>query len=139
MQIICVVKKRPTHPLQSDDFGWGSLDYCNSLLNNIPKRDLTKLQRVKIIWHVRFSGRLSFHHHYHYFNSYDGFLFLIELILSCPLLCVVLYLSNAPRQLRSSISQQLILPNTKLNSGKRAFSVAGPRVSNEPPITLKTS
>ena len=51
----------------------------------------------------------------------------------------LLHLSNIPRQLRSSISQQLIVPKTKLNLGKRAFSVAAPRVWNELPITLKTS
>ena len=43
------------------------------------------------------------------------------------------------RQLRSSVSQQLIVPKTKLNLGKRAFSVAAPRVWNELPIALKTS
>ena len=56
-----------------------------------------------------------------------------------PYLASLLHLSNIPRQLRSSISQQLIVPKTKLNLGKRAFSVAAPRVWNELPITLKTS
>ena len=55
-----------------------------------------------------------------------------------PYLASLLHLSNIPRQLRSSISQ-LIVPKTKLNLGKRAFSVAAPRVWNELPITLKTS
>ena len=54
-------------------------------------------------------------------------------------LASLLHLSNIPRQLRSSTSQQLILPKTKLNLGKHAFSVAAPRVWNELPITLKTS
>ena len=97
-----------------------------------------------------FSGRLSFHHHYHYLNSYTGFQFLIELILSStltyrvlstqqpPYYASLLHLSNISRQLRSSISQ-LIIPKTKLNLGKPAFSVAAPRVWNELPITLKTS
>ena len=57
-----------------------------------------------------------------------------------PYLASLLHLSNIPRQLRSSISQQqLIVPKTKLNLGKHAFSVAVPRVWNELPITLKTS
>ena len=55
-----------------------------------------------------------------------------------PYLASLLHLSNIPRQLRSSISQ-LIVPKTKLNLGKRAFSVAAPKVWNELPITLKTS
>ena len=56
-----------------------------------------------------------------------------------PYLASLLHLLNIPRTLRSSISQQLIVPKTKLNLGKRAFSVAAPRVWNELPITLKTS
>ena len=97
-----------------------------------------------------FSGHLGFHGHYHYLNSCTGFQFLIELILSCPLLHIVLYLHNNHHTLlvscifqislgSSSISQQLIVPKTKLNLGKCAFSVAAPRVWNELPITLKTS
>ena len=56
-----------------------------------------------------------------------------------PYLASLLHLLNIPGQLRSSISEQLIVPKTKLNLGKRAFSVAAPRVWNELPITLKTS
>ena len=52
-----------------------------------------------------------------------------------PYLTSLLHLSNIPR---SSISQ-LIVPKTKLNLGKRAFSVAAPRVRKKLPITLKTS
>ena len=51
----------------------------------------------------------------------------------------LLHLSNVPRQLISSISQQLIVPKTKFNLDKRAFSVSPPRVWNELPITLKPS
>ena len=98
-----------------------------------------------------YSGRLDFHHNYHYLNSYTGFLLLIELILSCAVLhcCLstqqpsylasLLYLSNIPRQLRLSISHQLIVPKTKLYLGKSAFFVTAPMVWNELPITLKTS
>ena len=35
-------------------------------------------------------------------------------------------------------SQQLIVPKTKLNLGKRAFPIAATRVWNELPITMKT-
>ena len=54
-----------------------------------------------------------------------------------PYLASLLHVLNAPRQLRSI--SQLIVPKTKLNLGKRAFSVAAPRVWNERPIILKTS
>ena len=40
-----------------------------------------------------------------------------------PYLASLLHFSNVPRQLRSSTSQQLSIPRTKLNLGKRAFSV----------------
>ena len=101
---------------------------------------------------VWLSGRLGFHRHYHFLNSYTGFQFLIELIFKLstltyrPLstqqpsyLASLLHVSNIPKQLRSSISQQLIVPKTKLNLSKRAFSVAAHRVWNELPISLKTS
>ena len=55
-----------------------------------------------------------------------------------PYLASLLHLSNIPRQLRLSITQ-LIVPKTKPNFDKRAFSVAAPRVWNELLITLKTS
>ena len=59
------------------------LDYCNSLLNNIAKRQLAKLQRVQnclarmALRAPRFSPSLPL---------LKQFQFLIELILSCPLL-----------------------------------------------------
>ena len=45
---------------------------------------------------------------------------------------------TSPRHLRSSTSQQLSIPRTKLNLGKRAFSVAAPIIWNELPTTLKS-
>ena len=50
-----------------------------------------------------------------------------------PYLASLLHFSNIPRQLRSSTSQQLSIPRTKLNLGKRAFSVAA-----QLPTTLKS-
>ena len=55
-----------------------------------------------------------------------------------PYLASLLHFSNIPRQLRSSTSQQLSIPRTKLNLGKRAFSVAAPIIWNELPTTLKS-
>ena len=54
-----------------------------------------------------------------------------------PYLASLLHFSNIPRQLRSSTSQQLSMPRTKLNLDKRAFSVAEPIIWNERPTTLK--
>ena len=55
-----------------------------------------------------------------------------------PFLASLLHFSNTPRQIRSSTSQQLSIPRTKLNMGKRAFSVAAPIIWNELPTTLKS-
>ena len=48
------------------------------------------------------------------------------------------HVSLIDRQLRSSTSQQLSIPRTKLNLGKRAFSIAAPIIWNEVPTTLKS-
>ena len=87
------------------------LDYCNSLLNNIAKQDLSKLQRVQ-------NCALAIH--------------------QPPYLASLLHFSNIPTQLRSSTSHQLYIPRTKLNPGKRALSVAAPIIWNELPTTLKS-
>ena len=95
------------------------LDYCNSLLNNIAKRDLAKLQRVKnfqarvVFRSPRFLPSLPL------LNSYTAWLpvsYRIHFKLSTltyravstqqpPYLASLLHLSNIRRQLRSSISQ----------------------------------
>ena len=70
------------------------LDYCNSLQNDNAKIDLAKLQRVQnclarvVLRAPRFSQPLPL------LRQRNGFLLLIELILSCPLLHTVLYLHN---------------------------------------------
>ena len=128
------------------------LDYCNSLLNNIAKRDLAKLQRVQnclarvVLRAPRFSPSLPLLKQLHWLPVSYRINFKLSTLAYRALstqqpsyLASLLHLSNIPRQLRSSISQQLIVPKTKLNLGKRAFSVAAPRVWNEFPITLKTS
>ena len=54
-----------------------------------------------------------------------------------PYLASLLHFSNIPRQLRSSTSQQLSIPRTKLNLCKRAFSAA-PIIWKELLTTLKS-
>ena len=128
------------------------LDYCNSLLNNIAKRDLAKLQRVQnclaraVLRAPRFSPSLPLLKQLHWLPVSYRINFKLSTLAYRALstqqpfyLASLLHLSNIPRQLRSSVSQQLIVPKTKLNLGKRAFSVAAPRVWNELPIALKTS
>ena len=104
---------------------------CKSCFYHI--RDLRRIRRhlsistAKTISTALISSRL------HYCNSPLN-------NISKRVLASLLHLSNIYRQLRSSITQ-LIVPKTKPNFDKRAFSVAAPRarVWNELPITLKTS
>ena len=125
------------------------LDYCNSLLNNIAKRELAKLQRMQnclarvVLRAPRFSPSLPLLKQLHWLPVSYRINFKLSTLtyraLSTqqpPYLASLLHHSNIPR---SSISQQLIVPKTNLNLGKRVFSVAAPRVWNELPITLKTS
>ena len=66
------------------------LDYCNSLLNNIAKQDLSKLQRVQNCL-VRVVLRAPrFHHHFPCLNSYTGFQLITESNSNCPLLHIAL-------------------------------------------------
>ena len=127
------------------------LDYCNSLINNIAKQDLSKLQRVQnclarvILRAPRFSASLPLLKQLHWLpvNYRIKFklctlTFRALAIHQPPYLASLLHFSNIPRQLRSSTSQQLSIPRTKLNLGKRAFSVAAPIIWNELPTTLKS-
>ena len=125
------------------------LDYCNSLLNNIAKQDLSKLQRVPnclarvVLRAPRFSPSLPLLKHLHWLPVNYRIKFKLStltyralVIHQPPYLASLLHFSNIPRQLRSSTSQQLSIPRTKLNLGKRAFSVAAPIIWNELPTTL---
>ena len=127
------------------------LDYCNSLINNIAKQDLSKLQRVQnclarvILRAPRFSPSLPLLKQLHWLpvNYRIKFklctlTFRALAIHQPPYLASILHFSNIPRQRRSSTSQQLSIPRTKLNLGKRAFSVAAPIIWNELPTTLKS-
>ena len=103
----------------------------------------------KIALHGLYKGHLVSHHHFPCLNSYTGFQVITESNSNCltyralaihqpPYLASLLHFSNIPRQLRSSTSQQLSIPRTKLNLGKRAFSVAAPIIWTDLPTTLKS-
>ena len=125
------------------------LDYCNSLINNIAKQDLSKLQRVEnclarvVLRAPRFSLSLPLLKQLHWLPVNYRIKFKLSTLTyralaihQPPYLASLLHFSNVPRQLRSSTSQQLSIPRTKLNLGKRAFSVAAPIIWNELPTTL---
>ncbi len=56
----------------SNDLISSRLDYCNSLIINIAKQDLSKRQRVQNL-HVLDQWHLVSHHHFPCLNSYTGF------------------------------------------------------------------
>ena len=127
------------------------LDYCNSLLNNIAKQDLSKRQRVQNclarveLRAPRFSPSLPLLKQLHWLPVNYRIQFKLSTLTyralalnQPPYLASLLHFSNIPIQLRSSTSQQLSIPRTKLNLGKRAFSVAAPIIWNELPTTLKS-
>ena len=122
------------------------LEYCNSLISNIAKQDLSRLQRVQnclarvVLRAPRFSRSLPLLKQLHWLPvNYRIKSKLSTLTIhQPPYLASLLHFSNIPRQLRSSTSQQLSIPRTKLNRGKRAFSVAAPMIWNELPTTLKS-
>ena len=128
-----------------------SLEYCNSLLNNIAKQDISKLQRLQYclarvaLRAPRFSPSLPLLKQLHWLPVNYRINFKLSTLTyralaidQPPYLASLLHYSNIPRQLRSSTSQQLSITRNKLNLGKRAFSVAAPTIWNELPITLKS-
>ena len=121
--------------------------HCQTTLTN---RTFLNCNACKVALHVSHRGHFVSHHHFPCLNSSTGFQLITESNSNCPLfhiallqyinhrpyLASILHFSNIPRQLRYT-SQQLSIPRTKLNLGKRAFSVAAPIIWNELPTTLK--
>ena len=127
------------------------LDYCNSVIYNNAKQDLSKLQRVqnclsRVVQRApRFSPSLPLLKqlcwlpvNYRIKFKLSTLTYRILAMHQPPYLASLLHFSNIPRQLRSSTSQQLSIPRTKLNLGKRAFSVAAPIIWNELPTTFES-
>ena len=111
--------------------------FCLAYMLHLAAKSLLIL--ISVITCMLMTHRFRYHFH--------------KLILSCPLLHIVFYLhNNHPTwqvfcifqvSLGSSYHQfhnnLLCLKQNLTFKGKRAFSVAAPRVLNELPITLKTS
>ena len=137
---------------QNDTINYGIMFFFINLFSVINSNEIIKLKRVQnclarvVLRAPRFSPSLPLLKQLHWLPVSYRIDFKLSTLtyhaLSTqrpPYLASLLHLSNIPRQLRSSISQQIIVLKTTLNLGKRAFSVAAPRVWNELPITLKTS
>ena len=65
-------------------------DYCNSLINNIAKQDLSKLQRVQNCFARIVLRACVSHDHFPCLNSHTGFQLITESNLNYPLLHIAL-------------------------------------------------
>ena len=84
--IIGIGRHRDSHvKLPSGRWYWRN---CRFMKPETAQSDRTVFVSTTMLTLMLFSGRLSFHRHYYYLNSYTGFQILIELILSCPLLYI---------------------------------------------------
>ena len=101
--------------------------------------DFSRLARFRLVWAIPFTLK-QLHWlpvNYRIKFKLSTLTYRALAIHQPPYLASLLHFSNVPRQLRSSTSQQLSIPRTKLNLGKRAISVAAPIIWNELPTTLK--
>ena len=107
------------------------LDYCNSLLNNIAKQDLSKLQRVQnclarvVLRAPRFSPSLPLFKQLHWLPVNYRIQFKLSTralaIHQPPYLASLLHFSNIPRQLRSSTSTAAFYSQNKTEPGQACF------------------
>ena len=113
------------------------LDYCNSILSNIPNREINKVQSVQnclarvVTLSPRFRGVTPLLKSLHWLPVQFTIKHKIcTIIHSCQ--PVGLYLHNLlkplnkTRNLRSSDDDQLVVPRVSSKMGERAFSVAPP-------------
>lgn len=109
------------------------LDYCKSLLNNVAKKDLAKLEGVHnclacvVIKAPRFSTSLPLLKQLHcllvvYRTKLATIMYCALSTQQPPYLVSFLHFSDIPRNLRSSVPQQLFVPKTDIDIDKCAFS-----------------
>ena len=130
------------------------VDYCNSLLNGLPARQLDRLQSIlNAAARMIFCARKHDHitpllHELHWLKVKERIQFKLCVLThrclhgTAPVyLAEVLYRTTdveARRRLRSADSTLLLVPTTRRTTlGDRAFSVAGPRAWNGLPRELR--
>ena len=127
------------------------LDFANSLLYNLPKRDVTKLQRLqnsaaRLLTLTKKSESISpILHSLHWLPVDKRIIFKILLLIHHSVYSLSpTYLRNSipkyipTRNLRSSSDTLLLqIPRIKHVWGERAFSVMGPKLWNELPLQLR--
>ena len=129
------------------------LDYCNSILYGLPKRELDKLQRVQNTAARLITGTKQYDHikpafqKLHCLPVESRIIFKVILItfkilhgLSPAYLSSLLQEYHPPRSLRSSSKSLLTVPTmNSVTYGERAFSFCAPTVWNTLPDSLKNA
>ena len=128
------------------------LDYCNSLLYGTTSKNIVKLQRIQNSLARVVSGKRKFDHiaptlkDLHWLPIRERITYKVgcltfkaKCIGQPPYLADKLHMRVNSRSLRSSDYDVLAIPFAGSNIASRAFSVAGPRVWNNLPITVRNS
>ena len=128
------------------------LDYCKSLLYNLPDRDIERLQRVqnclaRVIYKAfRFSRSKPLFNFLHWLPvKYRRRFKLCTTIFQAFLFHQPTYLFNYlvplknSKVLRSSKTNMLTFPRFRTKWGSRAFAVAAPSTWNSLPVNLRTA
>ena len=126
------------------------LDYCNSLLHEIPAKDLQKLQRVRnclarvVTKTPRFSRSIPLLKSLHWLPIKFRIQFKICTSVFCCLnngqpsyLSSRLFSADSVRHLRSNNTNKV--PRIRAKFGARAFSVSGPTLWNLLPAHLRVA
>jgi hypothetical protein len=133
-------------------FVTSKLDFCNALLAFLPLTLIAKLQRLQNAAARLVTKTPKFEHvtpvlrELHWLPVRQRIEYKIACITwrclngsAMQYLRTLLSEYNPPRDLRSAASQQLIVPNTRTQLGKRAFCYAAPQVWNSLPDDIKTT
>ena len=128
------------------------LDYCNSLLHQIPAKDLQKLQRVQnclarvVTKAPRFSRSIPLLKSLHWLPIKFRIQFKIcTFVFRClddgqpSYLSSLLFSADSVKHLRSNNTNKLKVPRIRTKFGARAFSVSGPTLWNLLPAQLRVA
>ena len=129
------------------------IDYCNSLLYDLPSCSIVKLQRIQnsLARVVCRSSRLQAHSidlikSLHWLPIHERIKYKIAVLTFKTMhfakpsyLADLIYPHQPSRQLRSSNTNLLVVPDIRSALGRRSFSFSAPTVWNSLPVALRSS